>query len=155
MNKKLNGLTGRQLFVQYGRPCLPIRFEQGKIDEITCKRLIEVLDKNLDPDVELIKVGLTDAYDAYLQYFEGSKGFAGELWSFDSVADYFRHRHNHPDNPGNKFDLWHATVVEICGDTVKVRVGAHKIIPIKNPRKLVVKEGDPVYIHKRCLIEIA
>jgi hypothetical protein len=143
--------TGEELFLRYAWPCASDKLDSHKISFSDFSTLKILIEKGGIPKRALLAVCFQNAVKAYGVYYRKSDRAIPE-WSFDSVADYWRHHHIHPDKP-HKCDLIKGIVRKINGCIISVSVD-EKMLPVKNIYNLPIQVGKTAYVHQHSVIEI-
>lgn len=141
-----NKLTGPQLFLRYAFPCAEDKLRSKNITSGDFEWLKNTVDGNLEPNGWLLEYCFREASQD-LKIF--AKNRRGRKWSFENVAEYWRHNHGHEGDCA----VTTAVVCEVNKDGAIVSSNNVKFF-VLNRYNLNLQVGVSVYLHKRTVIEI-
>lgn len=142
-------MTGEQLFLRYAFPCALDKMIQNRISPEfhgDLERALTVKTPRRGP----LKYCFPHAFKAMREWAE-SIGRRSELWNLENVANYWRHHHGHTGECA-------VELVTALGDSdllVPVRLSDGREFPAVNQYKYAFKAGAQLYIHRRCVAEVA
>jgi hypothetical protein len=138
-------LSGEHIFFRYAFPCAEDKLRQGKISEPHYLRLKEYAETGERPPRSLLKYCFPHAFQALRDYAQNS--FSQSAWDVDVVTEYWRYGHG----KSGECRVREATVRAFLsekGVLMDEENGA-----FLNIYGLSLLKGDPVYLHRRIVIE--
>lgn len=142
-------LSGPQLFLMYAGVCEKIRLKFDLISQSDSEEIRRLLKNKIKPETPFLRKCFPNAV-ADLEKFAIDNSKA-EMWSFETVAEFWRHHHGHEDDCAVTVAI---VQYSIPGADVVVESG-DKIFTVRNPYGYELEPGEVVYLHQKAVIEKA
>lgn len=136
-------LSGPKRFWRFAFVCAESLLEAKKIEQDDFNELKSLGTNSDEPDTMLLAVCFTKPVGNLRRF---AKFLGVDMWAPETVADFCYHSHG-----GNSPGIY-ATVTAINTNCVEVFDGK-KTLKTLNIYQLILKVGDPVFVHLDCIVE--